>query len=135
MVSWLVLVIKADELDRPAWTLRRGLPMEDSEIDAGHPDESDLLDAQLNSGIPLIRAGGARLRLALPDYRDEILSTHRLAFQSLCKVYEATALMVDELRKEVPCREELLAEYEEMCRRIEDDAVAMLEGETSDRWF
>ncbi|MDW9816746.1 hypothetical protein CN115_27220 [Sinorhizobium meliloti] len=28
MVSWLVLVIKADELDRPAWTLRRGLPME-----------------------------------------------------------------------------------------------------------
>ncbi|MQV46526.1 hypothetical protein GHK28_08660 [Sinorhizobium medicae] len=43
--------------------------------------------------------------------------------------------MVDELRKEVPCREELLAEYEEMCRSIEDDAVAMLEGETSDRWF
>ncbi|MDW9908872.1 hypothetical protein GOB14_11840 [Sinorhizobium meliloti] len=30
MVSWLVLVIKADELDRPAWTLRRGLPMETS---------------------------------------------------------------------------------------------------------
>ncbi|MDX0354331.1 hypothetical protein GOC51_03795 [Sinorhizobium meliloti] len=41
--------------------------------------------------------------------------------------------MVDELRKEVPCRGELLAEYEDLCRSIE--AVAMLEGETSDRWF
>ncbi len=55
--------------------------MENNEIDAGHPDESDLLNAQLTSGIPLIRAGRARLRLALPDYRDEIPSTHRLAFQ------------------------------------------------------
>lgn len=27
--------------------------------------------------------------------------------------------MVDELRKEVPCREELLVEYEDLCRRIE----------------
>ncbi|MDW9895818.1 hypothetical protein GOB10_08515 [Sinorhizobium meliloti] len=134
MVSWLVLVIKADELDRPAWTLRRGLPMEDNEIDAGHPDESDLLDAQMNSGIPLIRAGRARLRLALPRYRDKIQSTHRLAFQSLCRVYEVTALMFDELRKEVPCREELLAEYEDICRGIEADAVAMLDGEKSDRW-
>ncbi|MDW9410708.1 hypothetical protein GOB43_10670 [Sinorhizobium meliloti] len=134
MVSSLVLVIKADEWDRPPWTLRRGLPMKNSGNDAGHPDESDLLDAQMNSGIPLIRAGRARLRLALPRYRDKIPSTHKLAFQSLRRVYEVTALMVDELRKEVPCREELLAEYEEICRGIEADAVAMLEGETSDRW-
>ncbi len=42
--------------------------------------------------------------------------------------------MVDKLRKEVPCREELLAEYEKLCRDIEADAVAMLEGETSNRW-
>ncbi|WP_337436298.1 hypothetical protein [Sinorhizobium meliloti] len=35
MVSWLVLVIKADELDRPAWTLRRGLPMEVHELAMG----------------------------------------------------------------------------------------------------
>ncbi|QKN14706.1 hypothetical protein HR059_09575 [Sinorhizobium meliloti WSM1022] len=109
--------------------------MENNEIDAGHPDESDLLDAQMNSGIPLIRAGRARLRLALPGYRDKIPSSHRLAFQSLCRVYEVTALMVDELRKEVPCREELLAEYEEICRGIEADAVAMLDGEKSDRWL
>lgn len=46
--------------------------MENSEIDAGHPDESDLIDAQTNSGIPLIRAGRARLRLAVPRYRDKI---------------------------------------------------------------
>lgn len=74
--------------------------------------------------------GSSRLRLALPRYRDKIPSAHRLAFQSLCRVYE-----VDELRKEVPCREELLAEYEGLCRSIEADAVAMLEGKTSDRWF
>ncbi|PII38526.1 hypothetical protein T190_19460 [Sinorhizobium meliloti CCBAU 01290] len=42
--------------------------------------------------------------------------------------------MVDKLRKEVPCREELLAEYEQICRGIEDDANAMLDGEKSDRW-
>ncbi|RVI91459.1 hypothetical protein CN186_21080 [Sinorhizobium medicae] len=43
--------------------------------------------------------------------------------------------MVDELRKEVPCREDLLVEYEDLCRRIEADAVAILEAKTSDRWF
>ncbi|MBL3685168.1 hypothetical protein F2981_30855 (plasmid) [Sinorhizobium meliloti] len=53
-----------------------------------------------------------------------------MAFQSLCRVYE-----VDELRKEVPCREELLAEFEDLCRSIEAAAVAVLEGKTSDRWF
>lgn len=99
-----------------------------------HPDESDMLRDQINSGVALIRAGRARLMLALPRYRDKIPSTHRFAFQSLCRVYEVTALMVDELRKEIPCREELLAEYEEICRGIEADAVAMLGGETSDRW-
>nr|AFJ91359.1 hypothetical protein pHRC017_0201 [Sinorhizobium meliloti] len=41
-----MLVIRTDELDRPAGTLRRCLPMEDSATDAGHTDESDLLDAQ-----------------------------------------------------------------------------------------
>lgn len=75
--------------------------MKNSGNDAGHPDESDLLDAQMNSGISLIRAGRARLRLAVPRYRDKIPSTHKLAFQSLRRVYEVTALMVDELRKEV----------------------------------
>lgn len=35
--------------------------MEDSGTDAGHTDESDLLDAQMTSGIPLIGAGRARL--------------------------------------------------------------------------
>ncbi|MDX1017191.1 hypothetical protein GOL25_30730 [Sinorhizobium medicae] len=53
----IILVVgareRSDELDRPAWTLRRGLPMEDSGIDAGHMDEFDLLDAQMTSGIPL----------------------------------------------------------------------------------
>lgn len=100
-----------------------------------HPDEDDMLRDQMNSGIALVKAGRARLRLALPRYRDKIPCTHRLAFQSLCRVYEVTALMVDELRKEVPCREDLLVEYEDLCRRIEADAVAMLEGKTSDRWF
>lgn len=37
--------------------------MEDSGTDAGHTDESDLLDAQMTSGIPLIGAGRARLIL------------------------------------------------------------------------
>ncbi|EHK75190.1 hypothetical protein SM0020_24820 [Sinorhizobium meliloti CCNWSX0020] len=106
----------------------------DSNETVEHPDEDDMLRDQINSGIALVRAGRARLRLALPPYRDKIPNTHRLAFQSLCRVYEVTALMVDELRKEVPCREELLAEYEEICRGIEADAVAMLDGETSDRW-
>ncbi|MFC0808618.1 hypothetical protein ACFHWW_24750 [Ensifer sp. P24N7] len=99
-----------------------------------HPDEDDMLRDQMNSGIAFIRAGKARLKLALPRYRDKIPSTHRLAFQSLCKVYEVTALTRDELRKEIPCREDLLAEYEGLCRRIEADAVAMLDGEKSDRW-
>jgi hypothetical protein len=101
---------------------------------SSHPDEDEMLREQMNSGIPLIRAGRARLRLALPRHRDIILSTWTPAFQSLCRTYEVTALMVDKLRKEVPCREELLAEYEQICHGIEDDAAAMLDGEKSDRW-
>jgi hypothetical protein len=99
-----------------------------------HPDEDDMLREQMNSGIPLIRAGRARLRLALPRHRDIIPSTRTPAFQSLCRTYEVTALMVDKLRKEVPCRAELLAEYEQICRGIEADADTMLDGEKSDRW-
>ncbi|WP_027997144.1 hypothetical protein [Sinorhizobium arboris] len=106
----------------------------DSHEAGEYPDEDDMLRDQINSGIALIRAGRARLMLALPRHRHKIPSTHRLAFQSLCRVYEVTALMVDELRREVPRREELLAEYEGICRGIEADAVAMLDGETSDRW-
>ncbi|WKL39025.1 hypothetical protein Q1M64_05140 (plasmid) [Sinorhizobium meliloti] len=104
--------------------------MEDSATDAGHTDEIRFARCPVTSGRPLVRAGRARLRLALPRYRDKLPSAHRLAFQSLCRVYE-----VDELRKEVPCREELLAEFEDLCRSIEAAAVAMLEGKTSDRWF
>ncbi|RVE90131.1 hypothetical protein [Sinorhizobium meliloti] len=101
---------------------------------SSHPDEDDMLREQMNSGIPLIRAGRARLRLALPRHRDIIPKTRTPAFQSLCRTYEVTALMVDKLRKEVPCREELLAEYEQICRGIQDDADAMLAGEKSERW-
>ncbi|OAP43744.1 hypothetical protein [Sinorhizobium americanum] len=98
------------------------------------PDESDLLSAQMDSGIALAKAGRARLRLALPHHREQVISTHSTAFQSLCRVYEIAALTADDLRKEVPCREELLAEYEQLCRDIQADAVAMLEGQKSDRW-
>lgn len=100
-----------------------------------HPDEEDMLHGHMKSGIALVRAGRARLMLALPRHRDKIPCTHRMAFQSLCRIYEVTALMRDELRKEIPCRGELLAEYQELCRGIEADAVAMLDGKTSDRWF
>lgn len=92
-----------------------------------------MLREQMNSGIPLIRAGRARLRLALPWHRDIIPRTRTPAFQNLCRTYEVTALMVDKLRKEVPCREELLAEYEQICRGIQDDADAMLTAEKIER--
>ncbi|MCA1368060.1 hypothetical protein I6F15_11670 [Bradyrhizobium sp. BRP14] len=99
-----------------------------------HPDESDLLRAQMDSGIAMAKAGRARLRLALPHHRDLVVSNHSLAFRSLCTAYEVAALTVEDLRKEIPRREELLEEYEKLCRDIEADAVAMLEGETSYRW-
>ncbi len=63
-----------------------------------------------------------------------MVSNHTLAFTSLCTAYEVAALTVEDLRKEIPRREELLEEYEKLCRDIEADAVAMLEGETSNRW-
>jgi hypothetical protein len=75
-----------------------------------HPEESDLLRAQMDSGIAMAKAGRARLRLALPHHRDLVVSNHSLAFRSLCIAYEVAALTVDDLRKEIPRREELLAE-------------------------
>ncbi|WP_085025301.1 hypothetical protein [Ensifer aridi] len=98
------------------------------------PDESDLLRAKMDSGIAMAKAGRARLRLALPRHRDLAVSNHSLAFRSLCTAYEVAALTIEDLRKEIPRREELLEEYEKLCRDIEADAVAMLEGETSYRW-
>jgi hypothetical protein len=63
-----------------------------------------------------------------PVIADLVVTNHSLAF------LEVAALTVEDLRKEIPRREELLAEYEKLCRDIEADAVAMLEGETSNRW-
>ncbi|MEY9328231.1 hypothetical protein [Sinorhizobium fredii] len=108
--------------------------MIDEEAGSEPPEESEMLHAKSNSGIEMVRAGRARLRLVLPHHRELVVSNHSLAFGSLCRAYEVAALTVEDLRKEIPCREELLAEYEKLCRDIEADAVAMLEGETSNRW-
>ncbi len=67
-----------------------------------HPDESDLLRAQMDSGIAMAKAGRARLRLALPRHRDLVVSNHSLAFRSLCVAYEVAALTVEDLRKKFP---------------------------------
>ena len=99
-----------------------------------HPDETDMLREQTNSGISLVRAGRARLSLALPSYRGKIEGAQTLAFRSLCSTYEVAALMVDKLRKETACREELLQDYCTLSRGVETDAIAMLDGKKSDRW-
>lgn len=97
-------------------------------------DEGELLQSHLRSGLPLAKVGRARLRLALPPYRERLLEVHTIAFRSLCETYATAALMVDDLRKEDPCRRELLKEYEQLCHNIEADAVAMISGERSERW-
>lgn len=112
--------------------VRSELVMNNDEAD--EHDEEAMLKGHLRSGLAMRRVGRARLRLALPDYREKLLSIHTVAFLSLCEFYAASVLMVDDLRKEVPVRAELLAEYETMCRAMEADAVAMMEGEKNARW-
>jgi hypothetical protein len=97
-------------------------------------DEEAMLNGHLRSGLDMRKVGRARLRLALPAYRKNLLSIHTLAFLSLCECYATSVLMVDDLRKEDPVRAQLLAEYETMCRAMEADAVAMMEGEKNARW-
>ncbi|ATE84670.1 hypothetical protein phi2LM21_p53 [Sinorhizobium phage phi2LM21] len=97
-------------------------------------DEGELLKSHLRSGLPLARVGRARLRLALPPHRERLLEVHTIAFRSLCETYATAVLMVDDLRKEDPCRRDLLEEYEQLCRNIEADAVAMISGGKSPRW-
>ncbi|KOF17893.1 hypothetical protein AC244_16155 [Ensifer adhaerens] len=102
--------------------------------EADERDELAMIKGHLRSGLAMRRVGRARLRLALPAYREKLLSIHSVAFVSLCEFYAASVLMVDDLRKEVPVRAELLAEYETMCRNMEADAVAMMKGERNARW-
>ncbi|KQW63372.1 hypothetical protein ASD02_01630 [Ensifer sp. Root1252] len=102
--------------------------------EADEHDEEAMLKGHLRSGLAMRRVGRARLRLALPAYREELLSIHTVAFLSLCEFYAASVLMVDDLRKEDPVRAELLAEYETMCRDMEADSVAMMNSERNARW-
>lgn len=47
-----------------------------------HPDESDMLRDQINSGVALIKAGRARLMLALPRHRDKTRAPTGLLFKA-----------------------------------------------------
>ena len=76
--------------------------------------------------MSLVKSGRARLALALPRHREQLrsLKDHRL--DDLLEAYALAAKALDGLLREVPRRDELVREYQDLCLDLQTDVVALL---------
>ncbi|WP_077967260.1 hypothetical protein [Ensifer adhaerens] len=72
------------------------------------------------------KAGRARIMMRFPQHRGQISCANFLAMTDLLEAYGIAAIKRDELRGKAFSSSELLAEYEDLCQRLEDDVLAML---------
>lgn len=64
--------------------------------------------------------------MRFPQRRGQISCAHSLAMTDLLEAHGIAAIKRDELRGKAFSNPELLAEYEDLCQRLEDDVLAML---------
>ncbi|CCE96006.1 conserved hypothetical protein [Sinorhizobium fredii HH103] len=67
--------------------------------------------------MSLVRAGRARLAMALPQCRKQLLSAKSRELDDLFEAYALAAEALEKLSMEVPQRPELLQEYREHLRK------------------
>lgn len=76
--------------------------------------------------MSLLKLGRARLGMALPRHRGCLLATKDQRLDDLFECYALASTTLDKLLREIPRREALIDEYEEVCRDLQVEAVEML---------
>ena len=76
--------------------------------------------------MSLLKLGRARLGMALPRHRGWLLTTRDQRLDDLFECYALAATALDRLQRELPRREALIEEYEEICRDLQVDVVELL---------
>lgn len=72
------------------------------------------------------KVGRARMMMRLPRHRKQIADANFVAITDLLEAYGKAAVTRDELREQAAPAPALLKEYEDLCRKLEDDILRML---------
>lgn len=76
--------------------------------------------------MSLLKLGRARLGMALPRHRGGLLATKDQRLDDLFECYALASTTLDNLQRELPRREALIDEYQEICRNLQADVVELL---------
>lgn len=76
--------------------------------------------------MSLVKLGRARLCLALPRQREPLRSIKNPILYDLFESYALAAQTFDNLRKERPRREKLVAEYQSLCLDLQAEVISLL---------
>jgi hypothetical protein len=76
--------------------------------------------------MSLLKLGRARLGMALPRHRGWLLTTKDPRLDDLFECYALASTALDNLQRELPRREALIEEYEEVCGNLQADVVELL---------
>lgn len=76
--------------------------------------------------MSLVRAGRARLAMALPHCRKQLLSVKSRELDDLFEEYALAAEALEKLQMKAPDQAELVAEYGAMCESIQGEIMRLL---------
>ena len=74
----------------------------------------------------LMHLGRARLAMALPRHRQQLRETRDQRHFDLFESYALASSKLDSLLREVPRREDLVDEYQQICLDLQADVVKFL---------
>lgn len=77
--------------------------------------------------MSLLRSGRARLALALPRHRELLHHVKSRELDDLFEAYAVAAETLERHRRDFPHRDELIAEYLNICLDIQADVLSLLE--------
>lgn len=76
--------------------------------------------------MSLVRAGRARLAMALPQCRKQLLSAKSRDLDDLFEGYALAAEALETLQTEEPQQPDLTSEYRNICASIQDEVLRLL---------
>lgn len=76
--------------------------------------------------MSLLATGRARLALALPRHRDQLRSTKNHQLNDMFEAYALAARTLENLLREIPQREAMVREYQDICLDLQSEVVTLL---------
>ncbi|PDT54798.1 hypothetical protein ATY30_10440 [Sinorhizobium americanum] len=78
--------------------------------------------------MSVVRVGRARLAMALPQHRKQLLSIKSAELDDLFEAYALSAAALERLSTQTPIQPELVAEYRDICASIQTEVLRLLAG-------